>query len=117
MATEIINNAHTNGIITPVSGYSVQEYHIWQFGHVVWVKCFIQKSSGTIPNSGGTTHIATLSGVDLPDQNCRFTCGCGPLAYQASNACYGIIGPTGKLEVWPSVAASTIVLNFMYMVL
>lgn len=117
MATGTIkSNVITKGTITAVSGFSVNEAKCVQIGNVVWIKCYIQKSSGTISASGSTTHVATISGVDLPSQNLRFIAGCGSAAYEANKACYAIAALNGKIEVLPSTASPVVIINLTYLV-
>lgn len=108
-------NSVIKGTITAASGFKIYENLCRQIGNLVWVKCYIEKNSGTIPNTGAATHIATISGVDLPSQNTRFTAGCGSAAYEANKSCYAITGSNGKIEVLPSVASAAVVINLCYM--
>ena len=108
-------NSVIKGTITAASGYTVNEGLCRQIGNLVWVKFYIQKSSGTIPASGSTTTVATISGVGLPGQLIRFSAGCGSAAYEANKACYALLGAGGAIEVLPSVASAVVVINLCYM--
>lgn len=104
-----------SGSVTAASGSNVNEWTIRQYGNVVFVKFYVNKSSGTYP-AGTETLVATLTGVDRPVQAIRLLCGCGAAAYAANESCYAFIGTDGTIRINPSVASAVVTFCFTYIV-
>lgn len=102
------------GKVTGKTGATLSEYRVVQKGRVV--EChFVCTLSAAVGSS--EKKIADISGVDLPPTKIRFTCSTGAAAYNAKNACYGIVAQDGEISVLAGTTTDTIiVIDLVYTV-